>query len=371
MKKEPRYTRAFPPPPETIHKVLGLRPGSPAQYHENRTLKTDFLVVDEASMVDLNLMSALLGALKPGARLVLVGDKDQLPSVESGALLSDLLYQKEHKDHRLSGRVLSLSKVHRNSGAILEASRMVISGSADLFMEFLKEPERTGTRPPDEGGWLLYSPLPSYRDLLTLLIEDIRSSGVPLGGVGFPCESRNWKDAEQQIGPYFNLYRDRIILTPTRKGLYGTKAVNRGLNELIGGSPEEEYHGQPLLVTRNDYERSLFNGDRGVVLRFRDGLFAAFEDSSSQYRFVPLQLLENREISFALTIHKSQGSEYNRVHILMPEGSERLISREILYTGITRAREGVFLYGNEDLIRLSLARGVRRLSGIRDFMLTP
>ena len=122
------------------------------------------------------------------------------------------------------------------------------------------------------------------------------------------------------------------------------------------------------MVTRNDYERGLFNGDRGVVFRFSDGLFAFFEDPEAGYRWFPLLLLENRETSYALTIHKSQGSEYKRVHILMPEGAERLISREILYTGITRAREGVSLYGSEDVLRLCLSRGVRRMSGIRDFM---
>ncbi|MDA3958784.1 exodeoxyribonuclease V subunit alpha [Oceanispirochaeta sp.] len=359
---------AFSHPAETIHKLLGLKPGSPALFDEKRTLKADLIIVDEASMVDLNLMTALLRAMKAEARLVLVGDRDQLPSVESGALLSDLLFEMEKPGHRLSGRVLSLSKVHRNSGAILESSRMVIQGDSPAFLDYLKQPGRNISSDTGEKGWLHYGLMPSYKDLLNELASDFRALKVPFGGSGFRCLSHDWREKTSEIAPYFSLYRERIILSPTRKGLFGTVTLNRGLNEILGGSPDNHYHGQPVMVTRNDYERSLFNGDRGVVLRFSDGLFAFFEDLNTDYRCFPLLLLENRETSYALTIHKSQGSEYNRVHILMPEGAERLISREILYTGITRAREGVSLYGSEEIIRLCLSRGVRRLSGIRDFM---
>jgi len=365
--QDPLYGRAFPYPAQTIHKVLGLRPGVAAAYHEGRTLKADILVVDEASMVDLNLMSALMRALKSGARLVLVGDKDQLPSVESGALLSDLLHERDRPGHRLSQRVLSLSKVHRNSGAILESSRMVIAGESKRLLEFLRDP---GTNSVEGLGRVEYGLIPPYGDLLFRLAENFNTSDCSFGGRGLPCSSHDWQAYREKIDLLFQLFKSRIILTPSRKGLFGTVSINRGLNEVLGGTRDEAFHGQPLMITRNDYDRALFNGDRGVVLRFADGLFASFEDPQGGYRMIPLQLLENRESSFALTIHKSQGSEYDLVHILMPEGVERLVSREILYTAITRAREEVFLYGSEDVLKLALSRGVRRLSGIRDFMLT-
>jgi len=359
-----RFSRAFAHPAQTIHKVLGLRPGVSAVYHELRTLGADILVVDEASMVDLNLMSSLLRAMKPEARLVLVGDRDQLPSVEAGALLSDLLHEKDRSGHRLEDRVLSLSKVHRNSGAILESSKLIIRGESDALLTFLKGASSSG-----DTGRVYFNPIPAYRDLLDRLAEEYRSQGTGFGGKGFTCPSREWRDHLDEIAAYFRLFRSRIILGPSRKGLYGTVSINRGLNDALGGTADADYHGQPLLVTRNDYERTLFNGDRGVVLRFDDGFFAFFEDPRTGYRPVPLQLLENRESSFALTIHKSQGSEYDFVHIIMPEGVERLISREILYTAVTRAKKGVHLYGSEDVVRLALSRKVRRLSGIRDFML--
>ena len=156
--------KAFSHPAETIHKVLGLRPGSPALFNENRTLKADLIIVDEASMVDLNLMTGLLRAMKENARIVLVGDGDQLPSVESGALLSDLLFELEKPCHRLSERVLSLSTVHRNSGAILDASHLVIQGDGPAFLNYLKQPGRTAASEPEGSGWLRYGPLPSYKD---------------------------------------------------------------------------------------------------------------------------------------------------------------------------------------------------------------
>jgi exodeoxyribonuclease V alpha subunit len=366
--QNPVLKSAFSHPAETIHKVLGLRPGSPALYDEKRTLKADLIIVDEASMVDLNLMTGLFRAMKSSARIVLVGDRDQLPSVESGALLSDLLFEMEKPNHRLSGRVLSLSKVHRNSGAILESSRLVIRGDGPEFLNFLKQHEGLPVSASETSGWLRYGDLPSFKDLLSELASEFKASSLKFGGAGFHRPSREWKGIIHEIDPYFTLYRDHIILSPTRKGLFGTASLNRGLNDVLGGNPDGDYHGQPVMVTRNDYERSLFNGDRGVVFRFSDGLYAFFEDPEAGYRCFPLLLLEDRETSYALTIHKSQGSEYNKVHILMPEGSERLISREILYTGITRARLGVTLYGSEEVLLLCLSRGVRRLSGIRTFM---
>jgi exodeoxyribonuclease V alpha subunit len=366
-----RMAPAFLHPAETIHKTLGLKPGTLPRFDEHRSLQADIVVVDEASMVDLRLMTMILKAMKSDARLLLVGDRDQLPSVESGALLSDLLHGLDSEGHRLNGRVISLTTVHRNSGAIREVSRMVLEADSTAFGKFLKEPEREF--PPvdilsGEGGLVRSSSLPSYRTLLDEIISLLKKSGTLPGTAGFSIPSVSWHKKREEISACFTRFRDLAVLTPTRKGLYGTTALNRGLNELLSPHSPEAYHGQAVMVTRNDYERNLYNGDRGVVLRFQDGLFACFEDSVDEYRMIPLPLLEDLETAYAVTIHKSQGSEFKCVYVLIPEGSERLLSREILYTGITRAREGLILYGAQDSFELCLSRGVRRLSGIRDFM---
>ncbi len=361
---------AFIHPAQTIHKVLGLRPGAPASFNERRKLHADILVVDEASMVDLNLMTMILKALKPTARLLLVGDRDQLPSVESGALLSDLLYRVESDSQRLNGRVVSLTKVHRNSGAILDASRLVISENHRDFASFLDDPGRKV--PLDEAlrngaGWVKSGSLPGYRALLDELTGLLKNLGAPSSS--FSVSSKEWRVRIDEIDAAFDLYRNLSVLSPTKKGLYGTRMINRGISELVSPKSPDAYHGRPVIVTRNDYDRGLYNGDRGVVFQFSDGNFACFEDAGDRYRLIPLPLLTDIETAYAVTIHKSQGSEFRYVYVLVPEGSDRLLSREILYTGITRAREGVILYGERSELETCLSRGVRRLSGIRDFMI--
>lgn len=367
--KDPSLSAAFAHPAQTLHKTLGIRPGRAPRFGGHRSLGADLIVVDEASMVDLNMMTLLLGAMKPGSRLVLVGDRDQLPSVESGALLSDLLYRAEEEGQRLAGRVLSLTRVHRNSGAILEASRLVISGDFPAFADFLSDPARRTEG--GEPGRFHFALLPGQRELLEELAGRFRAGSIGPGDRGFDSAFRDWKAHREDMDSFFALYRQLAVLSPTRKGLYGTSAINRGLDRLLG-TREGHYHGRPLMVVRNDYERGLFNGDRGVVFSFSDGFYAFFEDGEGGYRGFPCALLEDVEAAYAITIHKSQGSEYGEVLLLMPEGSERLLSREILYTGITRAREAVRLYAaGTELLELCLARGVRRMSGIREFMLAP
>ncbi len=366
--REPSLSPSFVHPAQTLHKTLGVRPGRAPRFGEHRSLGADLIVVDEASMVDLNMMTLLLSAMKSGSRLILVGDRDQLPSVESGALLSDLLYRCDRKEQRLSGRVLSLTRVHRNSGAILEASRMVISGDSPAFSAFLEEPARR--EGGAESGYFLYAALSNQHTLLDELAGRFKSGVVSPGSRGFSESFREWEGCRKEIELFFDLYRRLVVLTPTRKGLFGSSALNRGIDRLLG-SAAAPYHGRPLMIMRNDYERGLFNGDRGVVFSFSDGFYAFFEDGDGGYRAFPCALLEDVETAYAITIHKSQGSEYNEVLLLIPEGAERLLSREILYTGITRAREGVRLYASGvELLELCLSRGVRRMSGIREFMLS-
>ncbi len=370
--QDEKLKSAFIHPAQTIHKVLGLRPGAPAAFNERRNLHADILVVDEASMVDLNLMTMILKALKPTARLLLVGDRDQLPSVESGALLSDLLYLSDSESQRLNGRVVSLTRVHRNSGAILEASYMVINQDNRGFAAFLDDPQRKisiDDALKSHSGWVKSGSLPGYRALLDEVSGLLEKLNIPAPASSFPVPSKGWKEMTGEIDRAFEVFRNLSVLSPTKKGLYGTRMINKGMSELLSPKSPDSFHGRPVIVTRNDYERGLYNGDRGVVFRFDDGFFVCFEDSAENYRLIPLPLLTDLETAYAVTIHKSQGSEFRYVYVLVPEGSDRLLSREILYTGITRAREGVILYGEQSELELCLSRGVRRLSGIRDFMI--
>ncbi len=362
----PVLGEAFQISPSTLHKLLGLQPGHPPRFNRNRPLPAELIVVDEASMVDLNLMYYLLDALKPGCRILLVGDKDQLPSVEAGALLSDFLYGMDQDFYRLKGGVLSLSTVHRNSGAILEGASLVIHGRTEEFLCFLKQPERTGIPGP---GKFLYSPVPGFRDFLDAAGDSLPLKEMKAAYPRFDQSVTTWEEKKEVIESFFRLYRDWVVLVPSRKGLFGINSINRALSRYFAPGEGPVFHGQPIMISRNDYERGLFNGDRGVILEFQGYHYAFFEGSrKGEFRHFPVTLLGEYQTAFALTIHKSQGSEYKNVTVVIPEGTDRLLSREILYTGITRARETVLLYSRPDLLEKALSRGVRRQSGIREFM---
>ena len=367
------FSAAFPVAPCTLHKLLGLVPGAPPRFSRNRPLSADLVVVDEASMVDLNLMFYVLDALKPGARILLVGDKDQLPSVEAGALLSDFLHGRDEDTYRLAGGVLSLTRVHRSSGAILEGASLVIRGETEGFREFLNRPERAEENGPSgDTGLFCYASIPDFRNFLEMAGEDYGLKQLKQEIPAFSASISSWEDHKGEISRFFQLYRDAVILVPSRKGLFGINSVNRALSSFFAPGEGAVFHGQPIMITRNDYERELFNGDRGVILSFRGYHYAFFEGSGAgEYRHFPVTLLGEYQTAFAMTIHKSQGSEYRDVTVIIPDGTDRLLSREILYTGITRARQKVRLLSRVDLMEKALSRGVRRQSGIREFMISP
>ena len=372
--QDSRYRDSFPMGPSTLHKLLGLVPGSPPRFNRNRPVPADLIVVDEASMVDLNLMYYILDALRPGARLLLVGDKDQLPSVEAGALLSDFLYGQGSGGYRLAGAVLALSRVHRNSGAILEGAGLIIQGDRPGFLDFLEQPDRKipGDASPLLSGIFHYRDITDFRTFLETMDRAFGLGALKKEIPSFSCKPDGWEEYREGIDRYFQIFRDMVILVPSRRGLYGINSLNRSLSAHLAPGEGPVFHGQPVMITRNDYERELYNGDRGVILEFGGQFYAFFEEPRREgYRHFPVTLLGEYQTAFALTIHKSQGSEYKNVVVVIPEGVDRLLSREILYTGITRAREQVTLLSRKDLLEQALSRGVRRHSGIREFISPP
>ena len=220
---DPRYKEAFVREPCTLHKLLGLVPGSPPRFNRHRPLPADLLVVDEASMVDLNMMYYILDALRPGARLLLLGDKDQLPSVEAGALLSDFLYGRETAGYKLEGAVLSLTRVHRNSGAILDGSGMIIRGETEAFLSFLEQPERQPSKGNPEGsGLFLYRDIPDFRTFLEQASRDFGLMEMRMETPPFTDSVTVWETHQAEINRYFRLFQEEVILVPSRKGLFGS-----------------------------------------------------------------------------------------------------------------------------------------------------
>ncbi len=329
----------------TLHRLLGPRPDTSVRFRHNRgnRLPHDVIVVDETSMVSLTMMSRLLEAVRPDTRLILVGDPDQLASVEAGAVLADLV---EGLTARDDVRVAALRTRHRfgeSIGALAEAIRI---GDAERAVDVL----RAGG---EHVEWIdAERPAERLREVLVPHALRVRKAAV-LG------------DAALALA----ILDEHRLLCAHRQGPYGAshwnRQVQRWLSDETGQPPSLEwYAGRPLLVTANDYGLRIYNGDTGVVVAGPDGLRAVIAGAGERLDFATSRLAEI-ETMHAMTIHKSQGSQAGEVTVLMPPQDSRLLTRELFYTAVTRAKVKVRVVGSEAEVRAALERRAIRASGLR------
>jgi exodeoxyribonuclease V alpha subunit len=340
----------------TIHRLLGYRDGISFRHDRANPLPHDVVVVDEVSMVAMPLMARLLDALRPDARLVLVGDPHQLASVEAGAVLGDIVGPSANGDGTgrgpLADRTVVLRQVHRfaaDSG-IAELADAVRSGDSDRAIEALEDPTS------DEVRWID----PSDGDALRQLRDTVVARA---GEVARAARDGEALGALDRAG-------DLKVLCATRFGPLGAFAwrdhLERRLPALVPGLEVTRgyYVGRPVIVTRNDYVAGVMNGDTGVVVR-ADGHAVVAMPGPDGVRMIAPSQLDEVETWWAMTIHKSQGSEFSHAVVSLPDEHSRVLTRELLYTGITRGREQVTVVSSEAALRAAIARPVSRASGLR------
>jgi exodeoxyribonuclease V alpha subunit len=373
-----------PPAPTTVHRLLGYRPSGGFRHHENHPLGARLVVVDEASMIDLALMDRLLAALGSEATLVLLGDPDQLPSVDAGAVFRDLVISGDRAGSvgRYSSRLTQSFRMDPRDAqgrAIYELSRRVVDGDASCVAELASDSadklRRTGARRVPAGEAELDALCQSWTNAHfgPEVMEPARTI--------FELEDGRLSDTDRQVvTALLERVEDVKVLTATRQNRFGSAAIAERIHGLIrvalGRGPSELGAGEPLLVTRNDYRRGLFNGDTGLVVRVRDGegppLTRVAFDGPGGARLFPLESLRGLvELGHAITVHRSQGSEYRHVLILVPDRPIPLLTRELVYTGITRARKSVTLVGPTKVYRAAIRRSAERFSGIVDRLARP
>jgi exodeoxyribonuclease V alpha subunit len=307
------------------------------------------VVVDETSMVSLSLMARLVEAVRPEARLVLVGDPGQLSSIEAGAVLGDIV------GPATGPGIVVLDRVHRFGGGIASLAGAVRDGDAERALAVLRQA-------PEGVTWLEANAADGEG------LELIRRRAVATGRAVFDAARDG--DAEGALAA-LGAFR---LLCAHRRGPYGVAAWGPQVEgwlaaDVAGFSADERwYAGRPLLVTENDYGLRLYNGDTGVVVAGEDGrVSAAFERRGEVMRVSPSRL-EAVESVHAMTIHKSQGSQFGTAAVLLPDPASRLLTRELLYTAITRAREELVLAGTEAAVRAAIERPVARASGLRELL---
>ncbi|MBJ7470370.1 MAG: exodeoxyribonuclease V subunit alpha [Solirubrobacteraceae bacterium] len=334
----------------TLHRLLGWRPGSRSRFRHGREnrLPHDVVIVDETSMVSLSMMAALAEAVRPGARLVLVGDPGQLTSVEAGAVLGDIVVS-----DALADGVVVLEKVHRYEAGIAELATAISAGDADTVLDLLLAGLEDVVWLDVDAAGAHVEELAEVRDVAVAAASGVVSSA----------------SAGDASGALRALESFRLLCAH-RRGPHGAQTWMRVLEGWLaegvaGFDPGAEWYvGRPLLVTENDYGLKLYNGDTGVVIDVGDDrVQAAFERGGEPVTFSPTRLGAVDTV-YAMTIHKSQGSQFGTVAVVLPDADSAMLTRELLYTAVTRARERVVIVGDEAAVRAAATRSTGRSSGL-------
>ncbi|MCW2767755.1 MAG: recD [Nocardioides sp.] len=330
----------------TLHRLLGSRPDSSTRFrhHRDNRLPHEVVVVDETSMVSLTMMARLVESVRPETRLILVGDPHQLTSVEAGAVLADLV---EGLGARADVQIAALRTSHRFGESIRQLAEAVREEQTDRAVELLRA-----------GG--------EHIELVddTDVVPRLRELLLPhAAGLVKAAEAGDTADALAALD------RQRLLCAH-RDGPHGVHHWNRQVERWLGeetGQPlwTKWYPGRPLLVTANDYGLGVYNGDTGVVVRRPSGVLRAAVAGSTQQHDLAPSRLGQVETMHAMTIHKSQGSQADQVVVMLPPPESRLLTRELFYTALTRARKKVVVVGTEDDVRAAIGRRAVRATGLR------
>jgi exodeoxyribonuclease V alpha subunit len=329
--------------PSTIHRLMGRRPGTREtfRYTRERPLPYDVVIVDEMSMVSLPLMARLVEAVGPATKLILVGDPHQLASVEAGAVFGDLVRMADEG----VGKV-TLTTNHRFTGTVRDFATAILGASepgreqacADAAVELLSA-----------GGNLSFVESSDGRAAYPLVRADAVAQA---DAVVAACKAGDPVSALAALEEF-------RVLCAHRLGAHGVARWTQLIEEGTGASGGPQWYvGRPVLVTRNDYDAGVFNGETGVTVDRGGVLRVAIDQGSALPEFAPSRLTDV-ETLHAMTVHKAQGGQYDHVTLVLPPVGSPLLTRELLYTAVTRARRGVRLVGTAQAVREAVLRPVR------------
>ena len=365
----------------TLHRLLGSRHDSRNYvHHRGNPLVADIVIVDEASMIDLEMMSSLLDALPESAQLILLGDKDQLASVEAGSVMGDLCHDAENEAYdnqtrewirqhagvtlsepmftgsAINQQTIMLRYSHRfdEHSGIGQLAKAVNNGNATQALTILNDTVQY----QDLNHLMLSNPADKMLRHLVTANTGVLADGKPdrRQGYGYyldvidkkrPTDNSQYHQWAKQVLEAFDTFQ---VLCALRQGPWGVAGLNQRIEQWLfpDQKPTLWYEGRPIMITRNDYNLGLMNGDIGITLKdSNDKLRVAFpsdeSDDEVKIRWISPMRLPDVETAFAMTVHKSQGSEFNHVAMVLPETRSPVLTRELVYTGITRAKENFTL----------------------------
>jgi exodeoxyribonuclease V alpha subunit len=374
---------ATPPPALTLHRLLGYRPRDDSfRHHQHNRLMVDAVLVDEASMIDLGLVERLLQALPDQARLILIGDARQLPSVDAGQVLADLVDIAARAGAPWAARLERSFRVDQGDAggkAVLAAARAIDAGEPQRWSKDRLAATRgaathlawTGVERIAAGGAAVSEVVDAWwrratdGEFWALAQRSYHRSG----GVWAPADA-------EALGRLLALHERSRLLTATRSQPTGSIALGERLHRhmLDRSSAEREpdfLPGEPVMMTGNDYERGLYNGDPGIIVRVSDDggaqrFRAVFRRDGELVPFPLDAVRQSLELAWAITVHKSQGSEWDHVVVVLPDDDLPILTRELLYTALTRARTGAVVVGSPAVLDATARRRAARHSGLAD-----
>ena len=374
----------MPTQAKTIHRLLGVIPNSPNFRHNQKNLLScDVLLIDEVSMVDLPMMTRIFRALKPEAKVILLGDADQLPSVAVGSVLADIsprphcgysaknlsylaqVCQVDQKQLAKSFDQTNLSPDthHDHLSFLVKSRRFDGDGGIGKLADHVIKGQST------KSWQLLTSSTEKEPHQLSLANNNLNTWLAPL-------VNKYYQGIAQcsHIEQAFIMLAKFRVLCVTRQGEFGVDALNQWIKEQLAQrsyTSQHGYHGMPIMINENDYRLGLFNGDIGLLWRCDDGHLMAFFESSKQndmgeksYKTLLPSRLPKYDSVYAMTIHKTQGSEFEHVAIVLPKQEHQLLSRELLYTGITRAKTALTIASNSQTWQQGVKTAIKRYSGL-------
>ena len=336
---------AIPVEAKTLHRLLGVnRHSQQFKHNQENPMGWDVVVVDEASMVDLAMMSKLVDALKTGARLLLLGDKDQLASVEAGAVLGDLI-------RSLPENTVELKKTYRFDDNIKQLAESINAGDSKRAWTVLSDPAALNVT-------ILQAEQIDYvSEQYARYMEEVYRSPTP------------------DVRKIFAVFNSFQVLCGVHLGKRGVEGINNRVELSLARRgfdcrSDSWYAGRPVLITTNNYSLDLYNGDIGICLPDPEegSVKVWFERSDGSLRSYSPYRLPRCQTVFAMTIHKSQGSEFDEVVVVLPKEENRILSRELIYTAVTRAKKTVRIVSEQQVFEQALSRNIVRFSGLADLL---
>ena len=377
-KYDKKILSVIPETSYTIHRLL--KPNSDfSAYMRNKTnpLNFDIIVIDEASMIDIKLMTALIEAIDKNTKVIMLGDKNQLASVEPGAVLADICGDNKAKNFSKNfiSHVKQITDVHPADLKHLQIQKNAFDNIIEFKTDFRfnkksgikKLSDLVNAQKAQEA--LNYLKKESKKDIKFIAVKktaDLHSQVQK----AVLTRYKNYLKSEQPEN-CIKLFNQFKILCAVKKGAYGTESINTATEKILREKKlislkTEWYHKRPLLITKNDYQTNLFNGDAAIVFNTDGNIpYAVLSDNNGKIKKIACSNLAYYQTAYAVTVHKSQGSEFDNVMLILPNAKSPVLTKELIYTAITRAKKSVTILGTEEIFIYSVQKKTKRASGLK------